>query len=92
MAVKPRYDLRLYDITEKGYELLAELKFTTFLEDGTRISTCKGGSDLHKSFSSMVELGHMKVEVVRQWNHPSELRQQAIESVKPVKACPHCGD
>ncbi len=89
--IKPRYDLRLFDITEKGYELLAKLKFTTFLEDGTRTITCKGGTDLHKSISSMVELGHLKVEVLRQFNYPGELGAANHKSQPKKKCCPHCG-
>lgn len=91
--VKPRYDLRLFDITEKGYELLAKLKFTTFLEDGTRTITCKGGTDLHKSISDMVEMGHLKVEVLRQFNYPGELQAARNKTQhKPAKKrCPHCG-
>lgn len=90
MTVKPRYDLCLFDITEKGYELLAKLKFTTFLEDGTRTITCKGGTDLHKSISDMIEMGHLKVEVLRQFNYPGELRGEGRPVEKIIK-CKCCG-
>lgn len=91
MAVAPRFDLRLYDITEKGYELLAKLKFTTFLPDGTRTITVKSSSDLYKCIDTMITDGHLKVEVLRQFNYPGEL--QAGTFVEPVrfKQCPHCG-
>lgn len=92
MNVKPRYDLRIFNITPKGYAKLAELKFTTFLEDGSRILTCKGGTDLHKAISQLKEHGELDVEVVRQFNYPGELAAQAREQIQVVKTCPHCGE
>lgn len=77
-AVKPRFDIRVYNITGYGKGILATQKVTSFLEDGSCVLTVKEGTRLHMVLLYLESNGAVELETLRTFNYPSEAAKKPM--------------